>query len=226
MKEHVNKAIPQYQVGFKPGKRMEQSTTALKKMIEEAKEDKTLAILTIDLKKAYDMVKGKSIRSPTVRHTGAQARPRPVQKHNDGHEDATRNRTGGKDDTLQQRNPTRQQAIPDAIQPDAEPGPEADGPTATPDNGIRGQHNILRKIQGRSGNHLGQSPKDEGIRPGSEQEVNANGNKRPRETTNEPTDADDRGQHEIPGNPPNEEDDQKRGNKEGRQRRSKRSEGP
>ena len=61
MKEHVNKAIPQYQVGFKPGKRMEQSTTALKKMIEEAKEEKTLAILTIDLKKAYDMVKREKV---------------------------------------------------------------------------------------------------------------------------------------------------------------------
>ena len=126
MKEHVNKAIPQYQVGFKPGKRMEQSTTALKKMIEEAKEDRTLAILTIDLKKAYDMVKReKSIRSATIRHNGTEARTRPVQEHNNGHEDAPGKRTGGKNDTLQQRNPTRQQAVPNAIQPDAEQSPEA-----------------------------------------------------------------------------------------------------
>ena len=120
--------------------------------------------------------------------------------------------------------PQGSKTIPDAVQPDAEPGPKENGPTTTPDNGIRGQHNILRKIERRSGDHLGQGPKDEGIRPGSKQEINANGNKRPRETTDEPADADDSGQHEIPGDSPDEEDDQKRGNKEGRQRCNKRSE--
>ena len=41
--------------------------------------------------------------------------------------------------------------------------------------------------------HLGQGPKDEGIRPGGKQEINADGDKRSGETANEPTDANDRG---------------------------------
>ena len=214
MKEHVNSAIPQYQVGFKPGKRMEQSTAALKKMIEGAKEDKTLAILTIDLKKAYDMIKREKVYEALQYDTT-------VPKHA---QDLYRNITTG----MKMRIGTEQEAkmiqynngipqgsklSPDAIQPNTQQGTEANGPATTPADGIRGQHNILRQIQGGSGNHMGKSTETEGVWAGGKQEIHANGNKGPGKTTKGPADANNSRQYEVPRNAANKEDDKERSNK-------------